>query len=184
MSLNLPSDLPAQLRALVPLAYNLRWSWHAPTRDLFERADPALWSASGHNPVRLLAEISRARLAELAADAAYADAVQAAAADLEHYLAGGDAWFRRERQDEAELGVAYFSAEFAITECLPIASGGLGVLAGDHLKSASDLGLPLVGVGLLYRQGYFHQYLTNDGYQFEDYPDLDFSLLPVQPVRD
>ena len=179
MSLNLPSNLPAQLRPLVPLAYNLRWSWHAPARELFERADPALWAATGHNPVRLLADLSPARLVELAADGDYAAAVAAASEDLAAYLGGDSAWFRRERSSEADLRVAYFSAEFAITECLPIASGGLGVLAGDHLKSASDLGIPLVAVGLFYGEGYFTQRVDRTGWQYDSYTPTSPSDVPL-----
>ena len=179
MSLNLPSNLPAQLRPLVPLAYNLRWSWHAPARELFERADPALWAATGHNPVRLLAELSPARLVELAADGDYAAAVAAASEDLAAYLGGDSAWFRRERSSEADLRVAYFSAEFAIMECLPIASGGLGVLAGDHLKSASDLGIPLVAVGLFYGEGYFTQRVDRTGWQYDSYTPTSPSDVPL-----
>ena len=183
MSLNRPHDLPAPLRPLLPLAYNLRWSWHPPTRVLFERADARLWAASGHNPVRLLAELPSARLAELAADAEYLAAVESARADLEAYLAGESAWFRRERADDRDLTVAYFSAEFAITECLPIASGGLGVLAGDHLKSASDLGIPLVAVGLFYGEGYFNQRIDRTGWQYDSYLPTDPADVPISLER-
>jgi starch phosphorylase len=179
MSLNRPSDLPAPLRPLVTLAYNLRWSWHSPTRRLFEQADSALWAAVGHNPVRLLADLPADRLAELAADAPYVAAVETARADLERYLSGEDAWFRRERREDADLSVAYFSAEFAITECLPIASGGLGVLAGDHLKSASDLGVPLVAVGLFYGEGYFTQRVDRTGWQYDSYTPTDPADVPL-----
>jgi starch phosphorylase len=176
-------QLPDALSELQPLALNLRWSWHAPTRAIFARIDAHHWGTTGHNPVRLLAEVGRARLDELAADAAFVADVNAAAADLRAYLGADDTWFarRHERSAEAPL-VAYFSAEFGITECLRIFSGGLGVLAGDHLKSASDLGVPLVAVGLFYTEGYFTQQIDSDGNQLDVYMSADPRLLPLRPV--
>ncbi|HET9984733.1 MAG TPA: alpha-glucan family phosphorylase [Longimicrobiales bacterium] len=177
-----PLDLPPPLGPLVPLAYNLRWSWHAPARTLFERLDAALWDATRHNPVRLLAEIDAERARAAAADAAYVAAVEAEAAGLQHYLSDTDTAFTR-RGGPADLRVAYFCAEFAITECLPVFAGGLGVLAGDHLKSASDLGVPLVGVGLFYREGYFQQEVGRDGVQREAYPAADPTRVPLTLAR-
>lgn len=159
------------------LAYNLRWDWHAPTRDLFRELDPELWEAVGHNPVALLRRVEPTRLE---ADG-LPQRVDGLWNDLQSYLTDEDVWFR-ERRDEATPLVAYFSAEFGLTECLRIYSGGLGVLAGDHLKSASDLGVPLVGVGMLYREGYFRQELDGDGQQVESFPIADFDDLPVRPV--
>jgi glycogen phosphorylase len=174
--------LPAALSELLPLAHNLRWSWHEPTRRIFERIDPLHWPATGHNPVRLLAEVGGARLEQLAADESFLAALQAAAADLRAYLAADDTWYARRHDAGRERLAAYFSAEFGITECLRIFSGGLGVLAGDHLKSASDLGVPLVGVGLFYSEGYFTQQVDGDGTQHDVYTALDPRLLPLRLV--
>jgi glycogen phosphorylase len=179
------AQLPPALAPLQSLATNLRWSWHPPTQDLFATLDPAAWERSGHDPVRLLGEIPTARLAELAADEATVATVRALADDLAAYL-DGPRWWQAERESDPTLpsGVGYFSMEFGVTEVLPNYSGGLGVLAGDHLKAASDLGLPLIGVGLLYRSGYFRQSLSLDGWQLETYPQLDPQGLPLQLLVD
>jgi glycogen phosphorylase len=175
-------QLPGAISGLQALALNLHWSWCAPTRALFARIDADLWDATAHNPVRLLAEVGRDRLEELARDPSFVGAVAETAADLERYLADGDTWYgRRHGSADAEL-VAYFSAEFGITECLRIFAGGLGVLAGDHLKSASDLGVPLVGVGLFYSEGYFTQAIDAQGDQQDSYTAVDPRLLPLRPV--
>lgn len=158
------------------LATNLRWAWHAPTRDFFRSLDPELWEAVGHNPVALLRRIDTGRLE--AADVA--DRARTLREDLAAYRDADDVWYTGPR-DERPL-VAYFSAEFGLTESLRIYSGGLGVLAGDHLKSASDLGIPLVAVGLLYREGYFRQEIDGDGRQTESFPAADFDDLPVHTV--
>ncbi|MGQ0573105.1 MAG: alpha-glucan family phosphorylase [Pseudonocardia sp.] len=175
------AHLPASLAPLQTLATNLRWSWHPPTQDLFAGLDPAAWERADHDPVRLLGEISTARLADLAADAEVVVTVRELADDLDGYLAE-PRWYQNEREDDPTLpaAVAYFSMEFGVTEVLPNYSGGLGVLAGDHLKAASDLGVPLVAVGLLYRSGYFRQSLSLDGWQLEHYPVLDPQGLPLQ----
>lgn len=176
------AHLPQRLSALAELAANLRWSWHGPTQDVFERLDPRLWEQVGHDPVRMLGEVPAARLDEWAADPDYQRAVDTAAAELRDYLTRPN-WFGTEIADAevpAPRAIAYFSMEFGVTEVLPNYSGGLGILAGDHLKAASDLGLPLIGVGLLYRSGYFRQSLTADGWQAERYPDLDPQGLPVR----
>lgn len=171
------AHLPERLTALGELSTNLRWSWHGPTQDLFAELDPGLWREVGRDPVRMLGEVPRERLDELAADPGYTGRVDAAAADLRDYLTRpGD----RPEGWEQVRGIAYFSMEFGVTEVLPNYSGGLGILAGDHLKAASDLGLPLIGVGLLYRSGYFRQSLTADGWQAEHYPALDPQGLPLR----
>lgn len=171
------AHLPERLAALAELATNLRWSWHTPTQDLFAELDRDLWARVGHDPVRILGEVPAARLDELAGDEVYARAVDAAAADLQDYLTR-PRWFGR--QESGPRCIAYFSMEFGVTEVLPNYSGGLGILAGDHLKAASDLGLPLIGIGLLYRSGYFRQSLTADGWQVEHYPALDPQGLPLR----
>ncbi|GAA4674474.1 glycosyltransferase family 1 protein [Pseudonocardia yuanmonensis] len=180
------AQLPERLAPLQTLATNLRWSWHPATRELFASLDPAAWERAGEDPVRLLGEIPTARLTELAEDADLVGTVAGLAADLERYL-GEDRWY----QGEEGLGragrpdaIAYFSMEFGVSEVLPNYSGGLGVLAGDHLKAASDLGVPLIGVGLLYQSGYFRQSLSLDGWQLEHYPVLDPQGLPLQLLTD
>ncbi|MDQ1016154.1 glycosyltransferase family 1 protein [Streptomyces afghaniensis] len=169
--------LPEPLRPLSDLARNLRWSWHAETRDLFQSVDPERWAASGGDPVRLLGSVPPARLADLAADRRFLRRLAAVEGDLNDYL-NGERWYQAQ-PDELPAAVAYFSPEFGITAALPQYSGGLGILAGDHLKAASDLGVPLIGVGLLYRHGYFRQTLSRDGWQQEHYPVLDPHELPV-----
>lgn len=178
--------LPEPLRPLSGLARNLRWSWHPETRELFEAVDPAGWAAAGRDPVRLLGAVSATRLAELAGDRGFLERLAAVSAGLEEYL-GGSRWYQEQSgQGGAELpaAVAYFSPEFGVTAALPQYSGGLGILAGDHLKAASDLGVPLIGVGLLYRHGYFRQSLSRDGWQQEHYPVLDPNELPLSLLRE
>ncbi|TQM42986.1 alpha-glucan family phosphorylase [Pseudonocardia cypriaca] len=179
------AQLPSALAPLQTLATNLRWTWHTPTQDLFATLDPDAWDRAGHDPVRLLGEISSTRLAELAKDADTVVTVRELADDLASYLQE-PRWYQVEREDDPSLpaAVGYFSMEFGVSEVLPNYSGGLGVLAGDHLKAASDLGVPLVGVGLLYRSGYFRQSLSLDGWQLEHYPVLDPQGLPLQLLVD
>lgn len=172
------AELPHELSELSFLAHNLRWSWHAETRALFERLDPALWSAARHNPVLLLERIDPICLQIAANDQKYVASVHRVAADLRDYLETTDTWYNATFPTNGML-VAYFSAEFAITEALPIFSGGLGVLAGDHLKSASDMGVPLVAVTLMYREGYFNQRVDRNGRQYEQYDHADPRLLPL-----
>ena len=175
--------LPARLQCLHKLSLNLRWSWHHPTIELFRTLDPDLWEETGHNPRLILGRMDQRRLAELCGDEAFLAQMDRASADLDEYLAG-TGWFAAAHPEAMDIRIAYFSAEFGLTECIPNYAGGLGILAGDHLKSASDLGLPLVGIGLLYQGGYFHQYLNADGWQQETYPINDFHNLPIQPVED
>ncbi|NJP53893.1 glycosyltransferase family 1 protein [Streptomyces sp. SBST2-5] len=174
--------LPDPLRPLSDLARNLRWSWHAGTRDLFESVDPGRWAAAGCDPVRLLGSVPPARLAELAEDRSFLDRLDAVVADLDAYMTG-DRWYQAQTGRLPEA-IAYFSPEFGITAALPQYSGGLGILAGDHLKAASDLGVPLIGVGLLYRHGYFRQSLSRDGWQQEHYPVLDPHELPLVQLEE
>src|SRR6476620_10026434 len=175
--------LPPALAALGDLAGNLRWSWHPETQDVFAAVDPVLWESTGRDPVTLLGAVGRARLEELAADAGFLERLAEARADLERYLTG-ERWFQRREAAEGPRAIAYFSPEFGITAVLPQYSGGLGILAGDHLKAASDLGVPIVGVGLLYRHGYFRQQLSRDGWQLETYPVLDPDGLPLSLLRE
>ncbi|MFD5265827.1 glycosyltransferase family 1 protein [Streptomyces sp. NPDC058335] len=174
--------LPEPLRPLSDLARNLRWSWHAETRELFRSVDPEHWAAAGGDPVRLLGGVRAARLQELAEDHRFLSRLTAAADDLNDYMTG-DRWYQAQSA-ELPAAVAYFSPEFGVTAALPQYSGGLGILAGDHLKAASDLGVPLIGVGLLYRHGYFRQTLSREGWQQEHYPVLDPNELPVTQLKE
>ncbi|MEW2165956.1 glycosyltransferase family 1 protein [Streptomyces sp. NPDC007084] len=174
--------LPEALHPLSDLARNLRWSWHAETRDLFQSVDPERWAASDGDPVRLLGSVSAARLTELTGDSRFLRRLAEVSDDLRDYVTG-DRWYQRQTGD-LPAAVGYFSPEFGITAALPQYSGGLGILAGDHLKAASDLGVPLIGVGLLYRHGYFRQSLSREGWQQETYPVLDPNELPVVPLRE
>ncbi|MEM1355876.1 MAG: alpha-glucan family phosphorylase [Planctomycetota bacterium] len=176
-------EVPEVLQPLRDLAYNLWWSWHPEAIDLFIRLDRVLWRKTRHNPVLMLSLVSPERLHELSSDRPFLDALNATYEKLQRHRRR-PGWLKEAHDDKLCGGatLAYFCAEFAITESLQIYSGGLGVLAGDHLKSASELGLPLIAVGLLYRHGYFQQYLTPDGWQQEYTPDLDFEHLPISRV--
>ena len=182
--------LPPSLTALGELAGNLRWSWHPETQDVFAEVDAELWVSTGRDPVKLLGAVGRDRLDELAADPDFLARLAAVRADLSTYLSG-ERWYHRAVASDpdgvGETGpgaIAYFSPEFGITAVLPQYSGGLGILAGDHLKAASDLGVPIVGVGLLYRHGYFKQSLSREGWQQETYPVLDPDELPLSALRE
>lgn len=174
--------LPQRLRGLAKLAYNLWWCWHPEAIELFSRIDPELWNRVNHSPVRMGAEIEQAKLDALAADEGFLAHLDRVEAKLDHYMKR-PGWFQQ-NHPQSELKVAYFSAEFGIHESVPIYSGGLGLLAGDHLKSASDLGVPMVGVSLMYRQGYFRQYMNSEGWQQEQYPENDFYNLPLIAEKD
>lgn len=176
--------LPTGLERLSDLAYNLRWAWDPQARSLFRRLDDDLWERSDHNPVYMLGAFEQTRLEEAARDPAFVAHYTRCCRDLDDYMQEPATWFRATAEGSEGLQVAYFSAEFGITGCLPGYSGGLGVLAGEHLKSASDLDLPMVGVGLLYQRGYFRQYLNADGWQQEGYAECDFHTMPVRPVAD
>lgn len=179
--LHIVPDLPERLAPLWNLYYNLWWTWNQDAQATLQRIDNHLWIACERNPLRFLSSLNQQQLDQLARD----EQMSAVATDIvrqfEEYMAQ-PSWFPA-NYPEHPLQVAYFSFEFGLTESLRIYSGGLGVLAGDHLKAASDLGVPLVGVGLLYRQGYFHQSLNPDGWQAEYYPHSNFDHMPVQPVR-
>ncbi|MEZ0385257.1 alpha-glucan family phosphorylase [Mycobacterium sp. pW045] len=179
------AHLPDRLRALEQLSMNLRWSWDQPTQELFATIDPELWAGCGRDPVALLGAVSPARLDELAADEAFTGRLETLSADLDEYLTQ-PRWYQQQQEAGATLpaAIAYFSMEFGVAEALPNYSGGLGILAGDHLKSASDLGVPLIAVGLYYRSGYFRQSLTADGWQRETYPSLDPQGLPLRLLAD
>ncbi len=179
-------NLPAELQGLHDLAYNLWWCWNHDAISLFRRIDEKKFDQAEHSPVKLLATVGQERLEQLKDDEGFMAQLQRVLEAQKRYLAA-TTWFHetfiKKTDDPAQAlnryRIAYFSAEFGLHDSVPIYSGGLGLLAGDHLKSASDLGLPLIGVGLMYREGYFRQYLNVDGWQQERYPENDFFNLPL-----
>ncbi len=175
--------MPDELKDLEFLARNMFWCWNLDLVELFKRIDSNLWKGCGYNPVRLLGSVSQERLQELTKNHSFLCELKRATDKLKTYMSS-PTWFHRASSDDPVQVIAYFSAEFGLHECLPIYSGGLGVLAGDHLKTASDMGIPLVAVGLLYQKGYFRQYLNIDGWQQEAYVANDFYNMPVELERD
>jgi starch phosphorylase len=175
-------SLPQELFGLHTIAYNLWWTWEPQAIELFKRVDLELWRETRHNPVKMLGSLQQSRIEELLADDGFMAHLQRVEEMLREYMEGST-WYQKARKSAPPLQVAYFSMEFGLHESIPIYSGGLGVLSGDHLKSASDLGIPLLGVGLLYRQGYFRQYLNIEGWQQEIYPENDFYNMPIRLER-
>jgi starch phosphorylase len=174
--------LPKRLSPLKKLAYNLWWTWHPEANMLFQRLDADLWEATGHNPVALLGRLDPSRLKEILKNEGFLVEMDRVYSELIRYLGEKDTYYKIE--SSRRFTVAYFSAEYGLSDCLPVYSGGLGILAGDALKSASDLRIPLVGVGLLYQEGYFRQYLNFDGWQLESYQENDVVNLPITLVHD
>ncbi len=177
--------IPESIGRLQELAYNLWWSWEPAAQALYAQIDADLWRQTNHNPVKFLRNVHQQRLENAAADPAYVQAVNAVMADFDGYMssAQGD-WFTTHYADKRDQTIAYFSAEFGLHEALPIYSGGLGVLSGDHCKEASDLNLPFIGVGFLYPQGYFTQRIDPTGRQQAEYEKIDFAEMPVTPALD
>jgi starch phosphorylase len=173
-------QIPKALKPLEEIAHNVWLSWNDDALTLFTRLDFDAWTRSKQNPVRMLGMVPQERYEKLAKDDSYLSALNRVNEKFRKYMAGKDTWYKGSRKNT----IAYFSMEYGLDVSLPIYSGGLGVLSGDHLKSASDLGLPLVGVGLLYQQGYFRQYLNADGFQQESYPENDWYNMPVRRVTD
>jgi glycogen phosphorylase len=174
--------LPERLARLEELAIDLWWSWHREARIVFRRLDYALWRGTAHNPVRMLWTVPHATLEAAAADPAFLDLYDRALAALDDARAARHTWYAQTFPQVAGQSIAYFSAEFALHQSLPIYAGGLGVLAGDHCKEASDLGVPLIGVGFMYPQGYFHQHVSADGWQEESYERLNWADAPIEPA--
>jgi starch phosphorylase len=175
---------PTRITRLDELAYNLWCSWHAEARDLFKVLDRPLWKATGHNPVKLLQQIAPYRLTAAAEDPGFLQKYDSVMSDFEASMSEVGTWCSTQHPGLRQHTIAYFSMEFAVHNSLPLYAGGLGVLAGDYCKEASDLGLPMVGVGFMYPQGYFHQRISDDGLQEELYTRLDFSEAPIVPVLD
>src|SRR5687767_12484902 len=177
-------DVPPPLAPLLELAHNLWWVWHHDAVDLFRRLDRELWEQVYHNPVKMLGMIPQGKLAAAAKDEGYLAHLGRVYEQFKEHLEQ-PGWYKRtygNKPGADKMLVAYFSAEFGIHESLPVYSGGLGVLAGDHLKSASDLGLPLVAVGLFYRESYFRQRIGRDGWQHAEYVRSPAELLPAKPA--
>jgi starch phosphorylase len=181
---NVSPSIPTILEPLRKLAYNIYWDWNVEAKSLFQRLDRDLWRSTRHNPVLMLGSISQERLLEVAEDDGFIAQMERAVAKLDNYLESR-IWYRRHRENNNNKKecFVYFCAEYGLAHSLPLYAGGLGVLAGDHLKSASDLGLPLVAVGLLYQEGYFAQYFNADGWQQELYPINDFYNMPLHPEK-
>jgi starch phosphorylase len=182
-TLQIVPNLPDNLAPLMKLAKNVWWTWNPDAIFLFQDIDRDVWQRTGHNPVALLGAVEQTRLEMLSNDEIFLARLDDVYSNFRKYL-DSHTWYKKNCATEKGCRVAYFSAEFGLHESLPVYSGGLGILAGDHMKSASDLGLPLVGVGLLYKHGYFQQYLNPDGWQLETYPSNDFHNMAVNPVCD
>src|SRR5213593_1437538 len=174
--------LPERISGLGRLAFDLWWTWNHETREVFRRLDYALWRLTAHNPVRLLRMVPRERLEQAAADPSFLALYDAAIEALGRAMTAKDSWWSRRFPHLPKRPIAYFSAEFALHQSLPIYAGGLGVLAGDLCKEASDLGLPVIGVGFMYPQGYFHQRISSEGWQEEAYEYLNWEHAPVEPA--
>lgn len=176
-------SLPESLKDLATISENMWWCWNSDAVELFRRLDRDVWEESYHSPKAMLGLVKQTRLEELADDTSFISHMKLVKAELDKYMSV-PTWFDKTFPEYKDKKIAYFSTEFAIHESLPIYSGGLGVLSGDHLKSASDMGLPLVGIGLLYRNGYFKQHLSIDGWQIEEYKVNHFYSMPMQLLTD
>ena len=174
--------VPKRINGLNELAYNLWWSWHTEARNLFKVLDRPMWKATNHNPVKLLQQIAPYRLVAAAEDTAFLKKYDAVLSEFQSDMSADQTWFHNRFPHLRQHLIAYFSMEFAIHNSLPLYAGGLGVLAGDYCKEASDLGLPMVCVGFMYPQGYFHQRISDDGWQEEVHRQLNFSESPVTPL--
>jgi starch phosphorylase len=175
-------QLPDRVSRLDELAYDLWWSWTTDARNVFRRLDYPLWRMTAHNPVRMLKVISPETLERAINDPEWTSNYDRAIARLDAARAAHNTWVETHFPEIGSRSIAYFSAEFALHQSLPIYAGGLGVLAGDHCKEASDLGLPLIGVGFMYPQGYFRQSVTLDGWQEEVYEKLNWTDAPIEPA--
>jgi starch phosphorylase len=175
--------IPRRIARIEELAYNLWWTWNEDVRELFEAIDATLWDDTEHNPVKLLHEVPEERLAKVATDPAFVKRYDAVLLAFDEMLAAEGSWMSRRHPDLAAKSIAYFSAEFGLHNSLPIYSGGLGVLAGDHCKEASDLGVSVVGVGFMYPRGYFRQRISSSGWQEQAIEVVDWGHAPIRPVK-
>ena len=177
-------QLPARIAKLSEIANNLWWSWNSEFLRLFKIIDNDLWECSEKNPVKFLKMISQERIEEIVNDQKFLKEYDKVVNNYDSYINSSDTWFNKNYPNNKNDLIAYFSAEYGLDEILPIYSGGLGILSGDHLKSASDLGLPFVAVGLLYKNGYFHQRINSRGEQCSEYHNIDLYNLPISTVKD
>ncbi len=177
-------SLPRRIRRLGQMVYNLWWTWNPDAQRLFIHIDRDLWERTYHNPVRFLRQVERAKLNAVTYDRYYLDFYDRTFRAFDQYMRAEDTWYKQKYSEKQNSPIAYFSTEFGLHETLPIYAGGLGVLSGDHIKEASDLGLPLVAVGFLYTRGYFTQRITEDGWQEARNVRLEFEDLPVMPIMD
>jgi len=175
-------NIPERIEGLGEMAYDLWWSWHPLARNVFKNLDRRMWKSSGHNPVKLLMKIPYYQLVASSKDKNYLALYDSAIREYRSALTSADTWYEKSYTDYRQDTIAYFSLEFAVHNSLPLYAGGLGVLAGDYCKEASDFGIPLVGVGFMYPQGYFHQVVSQDGWQNEIYDQLNFDEVPVSRV--
>jgi len=174
--------IPEELSKLKEIAYNLWWSWNSDAIDLYREIDLALWEKLNKNPIRFLKEVSQKKLEEKVNDPDYMKRYKNVVKSYDSYMKKTDTWFSQTHPDKKDHMVAYFSAEYGLNEVLPVYSGGLGVLSGDHCKSASDLGIPFTAIGLFYKQGYFNQHINSEGWQETIFNDLNISNLPLKPA--
>ena len=177
-------QLPKSINKLSEIANNLWWAWNTDFLKLFKEIDSDLWETIGKNPVKFLKQVSQEKLEKVAVDSEFLKKYEKIVNNFENYISSKNTWFSKKYPNSKNDLIAYFSAEYGLDEILPIYSGGLGILSGDHLKSASDLGIPLVGIGLLYKNGYFHQVINWEGKQESTYTDIDLNNLPIIPVKD
>ena len=177
-------QLPQRIGKLAEIANNLWWSWNTEFLRLFKTIDNDLWENSEKNPVKFLKMVNQNRIEEISNDQEFLKKYDKVVENYDNYMESKDTWFNQNYPDNKDDLIAYFSAEYGLDEVLPIYSGGLGILSGDHLKSASDLGLPFVAVGLLYKNGYFHQRINSRGEQCSEYNNIDLYNLPITPVKD
>ena len=177
-------QLPKRIAKLYEISYNLWWSWNTEFLKLFKILDIDLWEQVGKNPVKFLRIVSQEKLEEASKSAEFLKEYDKVVKDFDDYMESKDTWFKKKFPDNSKDLIAYFSAEYGLDETIPIYSGGLGILSGDHMKSSSDMGIPLVGIGLLYKSGYFHQKINGYGQQETEYHAIDISLLPLTPVKD
>ena len=177
-------QLPERIKELTTVASNLWWTWNTDFLRLFKQIDGDLWETVGKNPVKFLKLVSQDRLEKITENVEFLKEYDKIVENFHNYMNSKNTWFRKNYPDNQNDLIAYFSAEYGLDQILPIYSGGLGILSGDHLKSASDLGIPLVAVGLLYRKGFFHQKINGYGQQIEEYRENDVDSLPIYPVKD
>ena len=177
-------QLPKRIAKLYDISYNLWWSWNTEFLKLFKILDIDLWEKVGKNPVKFLRMVSQEKLEEATKNAEFLKEYDKVVKDFDDYMGSKDTWFKKKFPNNSNDLIAYFSAEYGLDETIPIYSGGLGILSGDHMKSSSDMGIPLVGVGLLYKSGYFHQKINGYGQQETEYHAIDISLLPLTSVKD